>query len=206
MGNDDAMLLNEAAHIKIINVSCPQQLLGVMRWIMAGNRGIIYMRILRAPSHVIYEAGFVFEFGKSYTIKNSGKSDAFIVTSGRGVYEAIEATGILNLNGLSVDVVDMPSIDEKAIIELYRSGKPVFIIEQNNGYIWTNMRKILFANELNINTQQLIPINTTNNGELHYIHSGTYPELVAHYGLDSAHISETILKTIPVKKSKAKSI
>ena len=206
MGNDDALLLNEAAHIKIINVSCPQQLLGVMKWIMAGDRGIIYMRILRAPSAVIYDPGFVFEFGKSYTIKDSGKADAFIVTSGRGVYEAIEATDILNLSGLSVNVVDMPSIDENAIVELYRSGKPVFIIEQNNGYIWTNVRKVLFANEHNINTQQLIPINTTNNREHHYIHSGTYSELVAHYGLDAAHISERISKTIPVKELKAKSI
>ena len=63
MGNDDALLLNEAAHVKIINVSCPQQLLGVMKWIMEGNKGIIYLRILRAPASVIYDADFVFEFG-----------------------------------------------------------------------------------------------------------------------------------------------
>jgi hypothetical protein len=39
MGNDDALLFNEAAHVKIINVSCPQQLLGILKWIVEGNKG-----------------------------------------------------------------------------------------------------------------------------------------------------------------------
>ena len=107
---------------------------------------------------------------------------------------------------LLVHVIDMPSIDEKAITNMYRSGKPVFIAEQNNGYIWTNFRKVLFAQETTINTQNLIPVNTATNGELHYIHSGTYTELAAHYGLDAVQLSEKILKTLNVNKLKARSI
>src|SRR5690606_33848420 len=33
MGNDDALIMNEAAHVKVINASCPQQLLSIMQWI-----------------------------------------------------------------------------------------------------------------------------------------------------------------------------
>lgn len=196
MGNDDALLFNEVAHLKIINVSCPQQLLGVMQWIVEGNKGIVYMRILRAPAPVIYDAGFTFEFGKAYTVKHAKAAQAYIVTSGRGVHEALEAANRLGSQGVLVNVVDMPSIDEAAILEMYRAGKPIFIAEQNNGYLWVNFKKVLFAQEAHISTQKLFPINTTTREGPHYIHSGTYDELAAHYGLDAVSLSDKILETL----------
>ena len=90
----------------------------------------------------------------------------------------------------------MPTIDEAAIVELYRTGKPVFVAEQNNGYLISHFRRVLFQQEESINTKNLIAINTTTKGGLHYIHSGTYTELAAHYNLDAAHLSDTILKTL----------
>jgi transketolase len=206
MGNDDVMLFNEVAQLKIINVSCPQQLLGVLKWIAEGNKGMIYMRVLRAPANVIYDADFSFEFGKAYNVKYSEEAEATIVTSCRGVYEALDAAKKLEQEGININVIDMPSIDETAIVELYRSGKPIFIAEQNNGYLWHHFKKLLFEKETIINTQKLIPINTTTKNGLHYIHSGTYTELAAHYYLDAAHLGERILKTLKTKKLKAGSL
>ena len=82
----------------------------------------------------------------------------------------------------------------------------VFIAEQNNGYLWSHFRKVLFEKETNINTQKLIPINTTTKDGMHYIHSGTYAELAAHYDLDAAYLSELIVKTVKTKKVKANSV
>ena len=206
MGNDDVMLFNEVAQLKIINVSCPQQLLGVLKWIAQGNKGMIYMRVLRAPANVIYDADFAFEFGKAYNVKYSQDAEATIVSSGRGVYEALDAAKKLEVEGININVLDMPTIDENVIVELYRSGKRIFIAEQNNGYLWSHFRKVLFEKETNINTQKLIPINTTTKGGLHYIHSGTYTELAAHYGLDGTHLSDLLLKTLKTKKAKADTI
>jgi transketolase len=206
MGNDDVMLFNEVAQLKIINVSCPQQLLSVLKWIAEGNKGMIYMRVLRAPANVIYDADFEFEFGKAYNVKYSEEAEATIVTSGRCVYETLDAAKKLEAEGININVVDMPSIDKDTIVELYRSGKPVFIAEQNNGYLWFHFRRVLFEQEENISTQKLIPVNTTTKSGLHYIHSGTYAELAAHYGLDAAHLSEQVLKILKTKKAKANSI
>src|SRR5204862_7311859 len=133
MGNDDVMLFNEVAQLKIINVSCPQQLLGVLKWIMEGNKGMIYMRVLRAPANAIYDSDFTFEFGKAYNANHSVDAEATIVTSGRCVYEALDAAKILETDGDNINVLDMLSIDEDAIVELYRSRKTEFIAEQNNG-------------------------------------------------------------------------
>ncbi|NJO25841.1 MAG: hypothetical protein HC867_08910 [Bacteroidia bacterium] len=202
MGNDDVLLFNEVAQLKIINVSCPQQLLSVLKWIAEGNKGMIYMRALRAQANVIYDTDFAFEFGKAYNVKYSENAEATIVTSGRCVYEALDAAMKLSEEGIYVTVIDMPSVDEATIVELYRSGKPVFIAEQNNGFLWHHFKKVLFKKETNINTQKLFPVNTTTKDGLHYIHSGTYTELAAHYGLDGAHLNELILKTLKTKKRK----
>ena len=206
MGNDDVMLFNEVAQLKIINVSCPQQLLGVLKWIMEGNKGMIYMRVLRAPSNVLYDADFVFEFGKAYNVKYSEGAQATIVSSGRAVYEALDAAQKLEAEGIVINVVDMPTIDEDAIVELYQSGRTIFIAEQNNGYLWSHFKRVLFEQETNINTQKLIPINTTTKGGLHYIHSGTYAELAAHYSLDGASLTERISQALKTKKAKANTI
>ena len=173
---------------------------------MEGNKGMVYMRVLRAPANVIYDADFAFKFGKAYNVKYSEEAEATIVSSGRGVYEALDAAKKLEVEGININVLDMPAIDENAIVELYRFGKTIFIAEQNNGYLWSHFRKVLFEKETNINTQKLIPINTTTKGGLHYIHSGTYTELAAHYGLDGTHLSDLILKTLKTKKAKADTI
>jgi len=192
MGNDDALLLNEAAYVKIINVSCPQQLLGVMKWVMEGNRGILYIRALRAPAPAVYGPDFTFEFGKAYAVHASANPAATVITSGRCLFEAIAAAESLAAQGIEVELLDMPSIDEEAILKAYGSGKPVIIAEQNNGYLWTNVRRVLFSNLDSIDTTRLVPINTTGDAAPHYIHSGTYTELAAHYGLDAAGIQARI--------------
>lgn len=198
MGNDDALIYNEAAHIKIINVSCPQQLLSIMKWIMEGNKGIIYLRILRSAAPTIYDSDFVFEFGKAYMVKEQEDPLATIVSTGRGVHEAMKAARILESNNIPVNVVDMPTVDKQAIVDLHKSGKPVFVVEQNNGYLWTNFREVLFSCESKIDTQQLIPVNTASRDGRHYIHSGTYSELVSHYGLDAESICENITNVLEV--------
>lgn len=192
MGNDDALMMNEAAHVKIINVSCPQQLLQVMKWIVSGNKGIVYLRILRAPAKVLYSEDTAFEFCQAYPVITRQNPHGFIVSSGRGVHEAMEASELLLAEGIAIDVIDMPSIDADKIVELYETGKPVFIAEQNNGYLWTNFRKVLFERMHTITNENLFPINLSHHGELQYIHSGTYQELIDYYGLSSGELRKTI--------------
>ncbi len=60
MGNDDNLTFDAVAHLKIIDVSCPQQMLALMKWVMAGNRGLLYVRVMRTPSAVLYDADHQF--------------------------------------------------------------------------------------------------------------------------------------------------
>ena len=196
MGNDDIMVYSSIAHLKIIDISCPQLLLSAMKWIMEGNRGLVYMRILRSNAPVLYPKDQVFEFGKGIYVTKPAKADAYIVSSGHGVYEALSAAKILEEKGIKAAVVDMPSFDATMACELHDSGAKVIITEQNNGYIWQQFRNTLFGKK-SLKAENLIPINLLDkNGNPRFIHSGTYEELLQYNGLSPKLIAECILKAV----------
>jgi transketolase len=197
MGNDDNTVFDGIAHLKFIDVSCPQQLLGVMEWIMAGNRGLVYLRVMRAGSGVIYQPGYEFEFGRGHVLEPSADKGVVIISSGRGVHEALAAASECGSHGLKVGVVDMPSIDEGLLLELYDSGQWLCFAEQNNGYIWRNFQKILFLRRKQIAADRLMAVNTLGaDAKPQFIHSGSYPQLLAAFGLAPPQLAETIRRKV----------
>jgi transketolase len=196
MGNDDSLVYGGIAHLKVINASCPQQTLAILKWIMEGNRGLVYLRILRGATPVLYPKDFRFEFGKGYYLANPAGAKVCIVSSGHGVYEALGAAKILEGKGVPAAVADMPSCDPVLIGELAASGKKVVVAEQNNGYIWDCFRKTLFGKKAAA-PDSFIPINLLDkDGSPRFIHSATYEELLEHDGLSPDLIAERILKEV----------
>src|SRR4051794_8758106 len=192
MGNDDITIFDGVAHLKIIDVSCPQQLLGIMKWIMEGNRGLVYLRVMRAPSGVLYGPDFEFEFGKGYTLRESPEDKAVIITSSRGVHEALSAA-----KEIAAGVVDMPSIDEDLLLHLYNSRKLLCFAEQNNGYIWQNFLKILYRRGIACDWDRVMTVNTLDvNGRPQFIHSGTYEELLETFRLSPSQLAGAIAARI----------
>ena len=193
MGNDDIQVFDGIAHLKIIDISCPNQLLAAMKWVMEGNKGLVYLRIMRAPSAVIYDQDMAFDFGKGYILKEHADEKAVIISSGRGVHEALNAAKLLEQAGIMAGVVDMPSIDEKLLRTLYDSGKLLVFAEQNNGYVWPACRRVLFKHYATLDVTRLLPINTLNTeGKPQFIHSATYKQLLQQFGLTPEQLAETI--------------
>src|SRR6476469_2654423 len=118
-------------------------MLSVMKWIMAGNRGLVYVRVMRTPSAVLHGHDYEFEFGKGVVVRSSNDEVAVIVSSGRGVHEALSAAAECAERGINVGVVDMPSIDEDFLLTLYESDKLLCFAEQNNGFILHKFLKVL---------------------------------------------------------------
>ena len=196
MGNDDITVFDGIAQVKIIDVSCPQQMLSIMKWIMEGNRGMLYVRVMRTPSAVLYGKDYSFEFGKGWILRQSPEDAAVIISSGRGVHEALDAATECAKEGISVGVVDMPSIDEELLLQLYDSGRPLLIAEQNNGYIWQNFLKVLYRHREQTELNGLRRVSTINTlasgGRPRFIHSGTYEELVVAFGLGSPQLAKAV--------------
>jgi transketolase len=185
MGNDDITVFDGIAHLKIIDVCCPQQLLGIMKWIMEGNRGLVYLRVMRAPSAVVYGDDYVFQFSKGHVLREGPEDTAIIVTSNRGVHEALAASALRERIG----VVDMPSLDEELLLRLYDSGKKLCFAEQNNGYLLQNFLKILYRRRRSCDWDRVIAVNTLDaDGRPQFIHSGTYEELLEAFQLSPARL------------------
>jgi transketolase C-terminal domain/subunit len=196
MGNDDITTFDAVGQLKIIDVSCPQQLLSIMKWIMEGNRGLVYVRVMRTEAAVLYERGFEFSFGTGYELRSSANEEAVIISSGRGVHEALAAAQICSARGLEVGVVDMPSVDENLLMDLCTSGKLVIFTEQNNGYLWQNFLKVLYRNRETAPPdclRRVLKINTLNvRGEPQFIHSATYEQLIAAFGMTPEAIADAV--------------
>jgi transketolase C-terminal domain/subunit len=194
MANDDATIFDGMAHLKIIDVSCPQQLLAIMKWIMDGNRGLVYLRVMRTPSAVIYGGDYTFEFGRGQAIRQGPDDRAVIVSSGRGVHEALAAAEACLGAGVSVSVVDMPSVDERLLTDLCDSGKLILFAEQNNGYIWQNFLKVQYRRAgRQTGTGRIVTVNTLNaEGRPQFIHSATYEELIEVFGLSALKLAAKV--------------
>ena len=191
MGNDDAIVFDAIAHLQIIDVSCPQQMLSLMKWTMEGNRGLLYVRVMRTPSAVIYGSDYIFELGKGHVLCESTDDRAVIVSSGRGVHEALAAAELCRRDGVHVSVVDMPSIDEDLLVRLCESGRLVCLAEQNNGFILQNLLRILYRR--GAGAGRILAINTLDAaGKPQFIHSGTYEELTHAFGLTPPQIASAL--------------
>jgi len=186
MGNDDITTFDAVGHLKIIDVSCPQQMLSIMRWVMEGNKGLLYIRVMRTGSAVLYGPDYEFEFGKGYVLRQSEDDRAIIVSSGRGVHEALAAADRCAEKGLHVMVVDMPSIDDDLMAKLHATGLPLFFAEQNNGYLWQNFLKVLYRQRSKqaAALDHVFTINTLDTeGNKQFLHSATYEELIEAFHL-----------------------
>jgi len=196
MGNDDSTTFDAVAHLRIIDVSCPQQMLAVMKWVMQGNRGLSYVRVMRTPSAVLYGPDYEFEFGKAAYVHGNHGDDAVIISSGRGVHEAIAAARECAATNVRVAVVDMPSIDEDLLMDLCSSDKLVCLAEQNNGYILQNLLRVEYQRrhtQTRNALQGVLAINTLSaDGRPRFIHSGTYEELIEAFGLTSSRIARAV--------------
>ena len=87
MGNDDITTFDAVGQLKIIDVSCPQQMLSIMKWIMDGNRGLNYVRVMRTPSAVLYGPDYTFEFGRGHVVKET-PHDTVAITCADALPEA----------------------------------------------------------------------------------------------------------------------
>jgi transketolase len=208
MGNDDSTTFDAVGHLQIIDVSCPQQLLAIIKWIMQGNRGLVYVRVMRTESKVLYPADYEFSFGKGHWLRRGSNDEAIVISSGRGVHEAVAAAGLLSQQNIAAGVVDMPSIDEHLLIELAASGKLLVFAEQNNGYLWQNFLKVLYKHSGEATAdvlRRVLTISTLDqNGKPQFIHSATYEELTAAFHLTPEAIAETVRKGIDALRKEAK--
>ena len=78
--------------------------------LMAGHKGIAYLRTTRGKTPVIYHDDEQFQIGGSKTLHASDKDEVTLIAAGITLHESLEAYELLKSDGIYVRVIDMYSI------------------------------------------------------------------------------------------------
>lgn len=95
--------------------------------------GLVYLRLARIATPVIYEENQKFEIGKGIQIGNG--MDAAIITTGVTVSEALKAQEMLKLSGINVRVIDIHTIkpiDKELIVKCAKETGKVITVEDHS--------------------------------------------------------------------------
>lgn len=150
------------------------------------HEGPVYIRVGRKECPVLFRQDWEFEIGRAYTLMEG--SDITFIAHGSMVHIGYEAAQELSGEGISVRVIDMPTIkpiDRDAIIEASLDTGRILTIEDHflYGGLYSSVCEI---------TSRYAPCMVMGIGmDDRFAESGTPDELYAKYGFDKAHIKLT---------------
>lgn len=145
--------------------------------------GPVYLRFGRPVEPIYTDADEPFVIGKA--IKWSEGSDVTIIATGHLMWRAIQATEILEKEGVTVDLINIHTIkplDDSAILDSVRKTGCVVVAEEHfhNGGLGDSVAQLLARN-------LPTPVEYVSVDD-HFGESGTPEELMRHFGLDTPDV------------------
>lgn len=160
--------------------------------------GPCYIRYAREKTPVFTTADTPFEIGRAqiFWLPIKRKVDATIIACGSLVHNAILAASELEKEGLSVKVINNPSVkpmDEEIIIKSAKEARAVVTVEEHQvaGGMGSAVAEVLAKN-------YPVPIEFIG-VQNQFGESGTPSELIEHFGMGVGHIMEAAKKVISRK-------
>jgi transketolase len=161
---------------------------------IAEYNGPVYLRFGRPKVANFTDENQSFEIGKA--VKLTEGTDVTIVATGHLVWEALEASKVLNEQGISAEVINIHTIkplDDKAILDSVGKTGCIVTAEEHNylGGLGESVSRIL-AKHLPT-PQEFVATNDT------FGESGTPAQLMEKYGLNSNAIINATKKVLERK-------
>ena len=161
---------------------------------IASYNGPVYLRFGRPKVANFTPENQIFEIGKA--IKLQEGKDVTIVATGHLVWEALQATEILNEQGISAEVINIHTIkpiDDEAILNSISKTRCIVTAEEHNflGGLGESVARVLANN--NPTPQEFVATQDT------FGESGTPEQLMEKYGLNASAICKAALKVIDRK-------
>lgn len=163
---------------------------------MAKDKRPTYLRLAREATPVITTADTPFEIGKAYVFREG--SDVTLITTGTMTYQALAAAEKLSADGISAEVVHVPTIkplDEEVILKSVKKTGCVVTAEEGQiiGGLGGAIAELL-------GEEHPTPIKRIGMKD-RFGESGTPDELLEHFGLDAKHIRLAAHHIIDRKKT-----
>jgi transketolase len=146
--------------------------------------GIVYLRMARPKTPVLYDPGESFPIGGSKTLRRSDDDAVTIVAAGVTVFEALQAHQILADEGVAVRVIDAYSIkplDVDTLAQAAAETRGIVTVEDHN--VWGGLGEA-------VATAVRAPVTIL--GVKETPRSGKPNELMARHGIDAAAIMKAV--------------
>lgn len=162
---------------------------------MAKNRSPNYLRLAREATPIITTSNTPFTIGEAYIYKEG--SDVSLITTGTMTYHALEAAHKLAKQGISAEVVHVPTIkplDEDVILRSVKKTGAVVTAEEGQiaGGLGGAIAELLSENHP-------VPIKRIGMRD-RFGESGSPDELLLRFGLDANHICMASHHILSLKK------
>ncbi len=154
---------------------------------MAVDKRPNYMRLAREATPIITTTETPFEIGKAYVYWYG--QDVSIISTGTMTYQALAAAAMLVREGISAEVVHVPTIkplDNDTILQSVTKTGAVVTVEEGqiNGGLGGAVAEFLSEN-------YPLPLRRIGMND-RFGESGKPEELLPHFGLDADHISQAV--------------
>lgn len=169
----------------VVLVPCDSVEAEKMAPLMAADGRPNYVRLARGVSPVITNAKTPFKIGPAYVFRSG--TDVTLVATGTMTYQALVAAEILQKDGISAEVIHVPTIkplDEKTILESAQKTGAVVTAEEGQiaGGLGGAVAELL-------SEQYPVPIKRIGMKDQFGESANTPEELLKHFGLDASHIA-----------------
>ena len=161
---------------------------------IADHIGPVYLRFGRPKVPVFTDENKKFEIGKAIQLTEG--ADVTIIATGHLVWEALQASEILESKGISAEVINIHTIkplDKEAILNSVKKTKCIVTAEEHNYYggLGESVARVLAQH--NPTPQEFIATNDT------FGESGTPAQLMEKYGLNDKAIVKAVEKVLKRK-------
>lgn len=188
----DIAIMRSLPHMTILSPCDPVETRKAV-FAAAQYNGPVYLRISRAPAHVLMEDEADFQIGKAVTLKEG--RDVSLLATGYMVHKALEAARELDKEGICARVVDIHTIkplDEACVLRCAEETGAIVTIEEHSVYggLGSAVAEVL---------AQGYPVPVEIIGLTDYAESGDYEALLEKYGLHPARIAASAKKAMARK-------
>jgi transketolase len=157
----------------------------------------VYIRFGKKPLPHLHDPATTFEIGKAIVLSTG--SDITFIATGETVFRAVQASKLLEEQGVSCGVISMHTLkplDRLAITEAAQNSRAIITVEEHSVYGGLgSLCSSLMLQEGLYNPFKIVGIPDE------YTVTGSQAEILSHYGISAAGLASTALQVLEVEKS-----